>query len=130
MKHVPSPNSIAVDHCNNRLWQFSYPFVQIQYIESRYTIFSYIAPYPFNVLISSTTKGFVSSPGNDNHIDIISFTTNLHSVQHLNVCFWTKGIVHFWAVDCNFSYSFAKFKKNVTISSYGFPTSHLHIFLT
>ena len=126
---MTSTNSITVHHGNYRFWYFTNFFVQVENVETRNTIFANIAPYSFNILISSATKSLVSFSSKNNNINVVTFTTNVHCLKHLVVGFWSKRIVHLRAVNGNFCYSTVKFKANIRVFFNWCPVRSRHKFL-
>ena len=124
---MPPPNGVSIDHRNHRLGQRTDLFVQIQHVQSGYTIFSDVTAAAFDILIATTAKCFVASSGEDNDADVIAITTNAHGIQHFNVGFRAEGIVYLRTIDCDFSDVIAPFKSNVLVRLNCGPSSLTHI---
>src|SRR5690606_16998902 len=92
-----------------------------KYIQPGYAVIIYIPTYPFYILISSTTKSFISGPCKDDRIDIIVLPAMVNGLNHLHIGERSECIVNLRSVNGNLCYPIKKFKLNVLVFFNGFP---------
>ena len=83
MQHMASTDSETIDGGDYWFRERTDLLLYVQYIETGNTIFADIATTSLDVHVTSCTKGGVSCTGQDNDIDIRSFTADVKRIAHL-----------------------------------------------
>ena len=89
--------------------------MQVEYVETRYSVFIDVASYSFHFLVASGTKRFIPGSREHDNTNVTSFPTDVHRVQHFEIGLRTESVVNFLAINGDFSYPLEEFKSNVFV---------------
>src|ERR1700687_1029392 len=105
MKYMPASNRIACDHGDDWFGKVLYRLLQIEGIQTRYTVSANIASVASNALIAARAERLVTCASEDCHAYLRVFTAQIEGIDQFCECFWPERIAYFGSVDGNFSHT-------------------------